>query len=96
MADTTHASKLQFFFVPVPFFQRKLVKSRWFFCALCAMPLRACLHRLQWKACAPVLASWYAVESVWRNPNFEMQTDGLAGTVQVGVECLEHTFFKVL
>ena len=39
-----------FFFVSVPFFffffERKFVKSRWFFCALCAMQLRACFHSL--------------------------------------------------
>ena len=45
VADTTRASKLQsqvFFFCSGSFFfSRKFVKSRWFFCALCAMQLRA-------------------------------------------------------
>ena len=45
---TQHAHRNCSFFVPVSFFfQRKFVKSRWFFCALCAMQLRAwCVRSL--------------------------------------------------
>ena len=46
VADTTRI-KTAVFFVPVSIFFRKFAKSRWFFCALCAMQLRACiLHSL--------------------------------------------------
>ena len=40
-------------------------------------------------------ASWYhAVESLWQNPDFEIQADGLAGTGPGGSSVLNTSFSR--